>query len=248
MRSRSPAGSGTAVTLGAPVAIRIANTEWPKWETVMSPDPVAADVLADQARDRPADPAPPRPRRPGRHAEIRPRGRTAGARAGERARDRRPGGARRASQAYLRQSFGIEIVSHVVAIGHVCAPDGARAGTGRRRTRGCGPGALPGPGGERGDAGGDRRRPDGRRHARRGGRGDRLRRAARPGQPRALGPPARRTAGRRADEHPGDQGRRDRRRLRHRPAPRARRPTTRSRPARRGSAGARTGPAGWRAA
>ena len=37
-------------TLGAPVAIRIANTEWPKWETVMSPDPVAADVLADQAR------------------------------------------------------------------------------------------------------------------------------------------------------------------------------------------------------
>ena len=37
-------------TLGAPVAIRIANTEWPKWETVMSPDPVTADVLADQAR------------------------------------------------------------------------------------------------------------------------------------------------------------------------------------------------------
>src|SRR6516164_6385749 len=29
-------------TLGAPVAIRIANTEWPKWETVISPDPVAA--------------------------------------------------------------------------------------------------------------------------------------------------------------------------------------------------------------
>ena len=29
-------------TLGGPVAIRIANTEWPKWETVMSPDPVSA--------------------------------------------------------------------------------------------------------------------------------------------------------------------------------------------------------------
>ena len=25
-------------TLGAPVAFRIANTEWPKWDTVMSPD------------------------------------------------------------------------------------------------------------------------------------------------------------------------------------------------------------------
>jgi len=26
-------------TLGGPLAIRIANTEWPKWETVMSPTP-----------------------------------------------------------------------------------------------------------------------------------------------------------------------------------------------------------------
>ena len=51
-------------TLGAPVAIRIANTEWPKWETVMSPDPVTADVLADQARNAPLT----RPR-PG-HADL----------------------------------------------------------------------------------------------------------------------------------------------------------------------------------
>ena len=28
------------LTIGSPVAIRIGNTEWPKWETVMSPDPV----------------------------------------------------------------------------------------------------------------------------------------------------------------------------------------------------------------
>ena len=34
------------LTLGSPVAIRIRNTEWPKWETVMSPDPVDAVVLA----------------------------------------------------------------------------------------------------------------------------------------------------------------------------------------------------------
>ncbi len=28
------------LTLGSPVAIRIGNTEWPKWQAVMSPDPV----------------------------------------------------------------------------------------------------------------------------------------------------------------------------------------------------------------
>src|SRR5580692_1065737 len=37
-------------TLGGPVAIRIANTEWPKWETVMSPDPVDSGTLDGQAR------------------------------------------------------------------------------------------------------------------------------------------------------------------------------------------------------
>ena len=28
-------------TLGGPVAIQVGNTEWPKWQKVMSPDPVA---------------------------------------------------------------------------------------------------------------------------------------------------------------------------------------------------------------
>ena len=41
------------VTLGGPVAIEVGNTEWPKWETVMSADPVDADVLAAQARNAP---------------------------------------------------------------------------------------------------------------------------------------------------------------------------------------------------
>lgn len=36
------------VTIGSPVAVRIGNTEWPKWRTVMSPDPVEADDLATQ--------------------------------------------------------------------------------------------------------------------------------------------------------------------------------------------------------
>ncbi len=38
---------------GPPVAIEIGNTEWPKWETIMSADPVDPDLLADQARNAP---------------------------------------------------------------------------------------------------------------------------------------------------------------------------------------------------
>src|SRR5512132_2885018 len=34
------------LTMGSPVAIRIGNTEWPKWQTVMSADPVAAEAFA----------------------------------------------------------------------------------------------------------------------------------------------------------------------------------------------------------
>src|SRR5207244_2330118 len=52
------------VTLGSPVAIRIGNTEWPKWDTVMAPDPVPAGVLDELARAAPLT----RPR-PG-HADL----------------------------------------------------------------------------------------------------------------------------------------------------------------------------------
>src|SRR6266702_292055 len=45
-------------TLGGPVAIRIANTEWPKWETVMSPDPVDQATLDGQARNAPLQDGP----------------------------------------------------------------------------------------------------------------------------------------------------------------------------------------------
>ena len=41
------------VTLGGPIAIEIGNTEWPKWETVMAPDPVDPAELADLARNAP---------------------------------------------------------------------------------------------------------------------------------------------------------------------------------------------------
>ena len=40
-------------TMGGPVAIEVANSEWPKWTEVMSADPVDADALAGMARNAP---------------------------------------------------------------------------------------------------------------------------------------------------------------------------------------------------
>ena len=119
-------------TLGSPVAIRVGNTEWPKWETVMSPDPVPAEDLADQARNAPLT----RPR-PGHadlagmqkygHDDARPVLERASAREtaarvalGEVARQ------------FLVQAFGIEVLSHVVEIGSVAAPAGAQPEPGDR--------------------------------------------------------------------------------------------------------------------
>jgi chorismate synthase len=110
-------------TLGGPVAIRVANSEWPKWETVMSPDPVPAADLAGLARAEPLT----RPR-PGHadlagmqkfgHQDARPVLERASAREtaarvalGELARR------------FLEQALGARILSHVVAVGAVTAPD-----------------------------------------------------------------------------------------------------------------------------
>src|SRR3954454_357895 len=41
------------VTEGGPIAVQVANTEWPKWTTVMSPDPLVAEEPARQARNAP---------------------------------------------------------------------------------------------------------------------------------------------------------------------------------------------------
>ncbi len=113
------------VTMGGPVAIRVGNSEWPKWTTVMSADPVEADLLAEQARNAPLT----RPR-PG-HADLagmqkydlddaRPVLERASA---------RETAARVAlgevARAFLRQALGVQLVSHVVAIGSVSAPAGA---------------------------------------------------------------------------------------------------------------------------
>ena len=122
------------LTMGGPVAIEIGNTEWPKWEQVMSPDPIEAAALEidagtgdarEQARNKPLT----RPR-PG-HADLtgmtkyhlddaRPVLERASAR--ETATRVALG---RVAAALLGQAAGIELVSHVVQVGPVSVPDDA---------------------------------------------------------------------------------------------------------------------------
>jgi chorismate synthase len=110
-------------TQGGPVAVRIANTEWPKWQSVMAADPIDPALIANRARNAPLT----RPR-PG-HADLagmlkfgfddaRPVLERASAR--ETASRVVLG---TVAKAFLRQALGVEIVSHVVAIGPVDAPD-----------------------------------------------------------------------------------------------------------------------------
>ena len=111
-------------TLGGPVAIEVGNTEWPKWQVVMSPDPVDAEELDHLARNAPLT----RPR-PG-HADLvgmQKYGFTDARPILERA-SARETAARVAlgavAKAFLRQIAGIEVFSHVVRIGSVAAPEG----------------------------------------------------------------------------------------------------------------------------
>ena len=125
-------------TIGSPVALQIGNSEWPKWSTVMSADPVdPRDLLIDAgtgdereiARNRPLT----RPR-PG-HADLpgmlkydldeaRPVLERASA---------RETAARVAlgalAEAVLAQVAGTRLVSHVVRIGTVALPDDVPAPT-----------------------------------------------------------------------------------------------------------------------
>ncbi len=113
------------LTLGGPVAIEVGNTEWPKWQTVMSADPVDEATLAEQARNAPLT----RPR-PG-HADLVGMQKYGFADARpvlERA-SARETAARvalgEAARAFLRQAVGAELVSHVVELGTVRAPAGS---------------------------------------------------------------------------------------------------------------------------
>ena len=122
-------------TIGGPIVVQIGNSEWPKWSTVMSADPVDPAALAvdagtgderEIARNRPLT----RPR-PG-HADlagvlkydlpdIRPVLERASAR--ETAARVALGAV---AAAVLRQVAGTRLTSHVVRIGAVELPDDAR--------------------------------------------------------------------------------------------------------------------------
>jgi chorismate synthase len=112
-------------TLGAPVAIQVGNTEWPKWEQVMSADPVDPVELDALARNAPLT----RPR-PG-HADLVgmqkydfPEARPILERASARETAARVALGRVAS-AFLEQATGAQLLSHVVEIGGVRAPAGS---------------------------------------------------------------------------------------------------------------------------
>lgn len=109
-------------TLGSPVALRIGNSEWPKWEKVMSADPVDPEELAGSARNAPLT----RPR-PG-HADLAgmqkydfDEARPILERASARETAARVALGEVAAQ-FLEQALGVTLVSHVVSIGGAVSP------------------------------------------------------------------------------------------------------------------------------
>jgi chorismate synthase len=116
-------GVRLGITQGGPISVQVGNSEWPKWEKVMSANPVPADEIENLARNAPLS----RPR-PG-HADLvgmqkydfddaRPILERASA---------RETAARVAlgaiARKFLEQAVGITILSHVVSIGSVRIPD-----------------------------------------------------------------------------------------------------------------------------
>ena len=114
------------MTIGSPIAIRIGNSEWAKWATVMSPAPVAAELLAaaddvgspqEVARNKPLT----RPR-PG-HADLvgmQKYGLTDVRPILERASARETAARVAVAEiavSFLRQTLDVEVLSHVVSTG-----------------------------------------------------------------------------------------------------------------------------------
>ena len=117
-------GVRLGLTQGGPISIQIANSEWPKWDKVMSADPINSEDIENLARNAPLT----RPR-PG-HADLvgmqkydvddaRPILERASAR--ETA-SRVALGA--VARCFLEQSVGITLLSHVLSIGSVRVPAG----------------------------------------------------------------------------------------------------------------------------
>ena len=118
-------GVRLGLTQGRPIAIQVGDSEWPKWEKVMSADPIDPSEKENLARNAPLT----RPR-PG-HADLvgmqkynlddaRPILERASAR--ETAARVALGAVARA---FLEQSVGITILSHVLSIGSARVPDTA---------------------------------------------------------------------------------------------------------------------------
>lgn len=109
-------------TLGSPISIMIGNTEWPKWTTIMSADPVDlsdADVQAAMNSGRGAQLTRPRPG----HADFAGMvkynaddARTILERASARETAARVA-AGVIARNFLRETLGVEVFSHVISIG-----------------------------------------------------------------------------------------------------------------------------------
>jgi chorismate synthase len=116
------------LSLGSPIVVRVGNSEWPKWDIVMAADPVDAAELEGLGRAAPLT----RPR-PG-HADLvgmqkygfddaRPVLERASAR--ETAARVALGAV---AKAFLLAVADVQVISHVVSIGDVVAPDGVMPG------------------------------------------------------------------------------------------------------------------------
>jgi chorismate synthase len=116
-------GIRLGLTQGGPISIQVANSEWPKWEKVMSADPVPEDEIRDLARNAPLS----RPR-PG-HADLvgMQKYDLDDARAILERASARETAARVAlgavARAFLSQACGISVLSHVLSIGSVRIPE-----------------------------------------------------------------------------------------------------------------------------
>lgn len=119
-------GVRLGLTQGGPIAIQVGNSEWPKWEKVMSADPVPEEEIRDLARNAPLT----RPR-PG-HADLvgMQKYDLDDARAILERASARETAARVALGAvarnFLEQSVGVTILSHVLSIGSVRVSDDAQ--------------------------------------------------------------------------------------------------------------------------
>lgn len=116
-------GIRLGLTQGGPISIQVGNSEWPKWEKVMSADPVPEEEIKDLGRNAPLS----RPR-PG-HADLvgMQKYDLDDARAILERASARETAARVAlgavARAFLQQTCGITVLSHVLSIGSVRVPE-----------------------------------------------------------------------------------------------------------------------------